>query len=85
MLQERIRKVNQWRTITAENEELLAKLNAIATYELKAEIEARQQQMVEAKKNGRGNAIKEVKCLCKEFSFTAEMLKCSLAEGRKKQ
>jgi len=46
--------------------------------ELKAEMEAIQQQMAEAKKN------KEVKRLCKEFGFTAGMLKGSLAEGRKK-
>ena len=43
-----------------------------------------QQQMVEAKKNERANALKEVKHLCKEFSFTAGMLKGLLAEGRKK-
>jgi hypothetical protein len=42
------------------------------------------QQMVEAKKNERANALKEVKRLCKEFGFTAGMLKGSLAEGRKK-
>tara|TARA_B110000858_G_scaffold130265_1_gene148085 strand:+ start:120 stop:257 length:138 start_codon:yes stop_codon:yes gene_type:complete len=30
-------------------------------------------------------ALKEVKQLCKEFGFTAGMLKGSLAEGRKKQ
>lgn len=55
--------------------------------ELKAEMEAIQQQMVEAKKNERANALKEVevKRLCKEFGFTAGMLKGSLAEGRKKQ
>ena len=35
--------------------------------ELKAEMEAIQQQMVEAKKNERANALKEVKRLCKEF------------------
>ena len=40
--------------------------------ELKAEMETIQQQM-------------EVKRLCKEFGFTAGMLKGSLAEGRKKQ
>ena len=39
--------------------------------------------MVEAKKNERANALKEVKRLCKEFGFTAGMLKRSLAEGRK--
>jgi len=43
-----------------------------------------QQQMVEAKRNERANALKEVKRLCKEFGFTAGMLKGSLAEGRKK-
>ena len=42
--------------------------------ELKAEMEAIQQQMVEAKKNERANALKEEKCLCKEFDFTAGML-----------
>ena len=43
------------------------------------------QQMGEAKQNERANALKEVKRLCKEFSFTAGMLKRSLVEGRKKQ
>ena len=52
--------------------------------ELKAEMEAIQQQMVEAKKNERANALKEEKCLCKEFDFTAGMLKGALVEGRKK-
>ena len=51
----------------------------------KTEMEAIQQQMVEAKKNERANALKEVKRLCKEFGFAAGMLKGSLAEGRKKQ
>ena len=49
--------------------------------DLKAEMEAIQQQLVEAKKN----ALKEVKRLCKKIGFTAGMLKGSLAEGRKKQ
>jgi len=53
--------------------------------ELKAEMEAIQQQMVEAKKNERTDALKEVKRLCKEFGFTAGMLKGALAEGRKKK
>ena len=53
-------------------------------YEFKAEMEAIQQQMVEAKMNGSANALKEVKRLCKEFGFTAGMLKGALAEGRKK-
>ena len=50
--------------------------------ELKAEMEAIHQQMVEAKKNERANALKEVKRLCKELGFTAVMLKGSLADGR---
>ena len=45
----------------------------------------RQQQMVEVRKNERANALKEVKRLCKEFGFTAGMLKGSLPEGREKQ
>ena len=45
-------------------------------------MEAIQQQIVEAKKNERANALKEVKRLCKEFGFTAGMLKGSLAKGR---
>jgi hypothetical protein len=40
---------------------------------------------VEAKKNERPNALKEVKRLSREFGFTAGMLKGSLAEGRKKK
>jgi hypothetical protein len=36
-------------------------------------------------KQRRTNALKEVKRLCKEFGFTARMLKGSLAEGRKKK
>jgi hypothetical protein len=40
--------------------------------------------MIEAKKNERTDALKEVNRLCKEFGLTAGMLKGSLAEGRKK-
>ena len=50
--------------------------------ELKAEMKAIQQQMIEAKKSERANALKEVKRLCKEFGFAAGMLKVPLAEGR---
>ena len=50
--------------------------------ELKAEMESIQQQMFEAKKNERANALEEVKRLYKEFGFTAGMLKGSLAEVR---
>ena len=39
--------------------------------------------MIEAKKNECANALKELQRLCKEFGFTAGMLKGSLAEGRK--
>ena len=49
--------------------------------ELKAEMEEIQQQMVEAKKNERANALKEVKRLCKEFGFTDGMLKANWLEG----
>ena len=38
--------------------------------------------MVEAKKNERANALREVKHPCKEFGFNAGMLKGSLAKGR---
>ena len=51
--------------------------------ELKAEMETIQQQMTKAKKNERANALKEVKRLCKEFGFTAGMLKGALVKGRK--
>ena len=50
--------------------------------ELKAEMEAIQQQMVEAKKKELANALKELKRLFKEFGFTAGMLKGALAKGR---
>ena len=52
--------------------------------ELKDEMKAIQKQMVEAKMNERANALKVSKLHCKEFDFTAGMLKGSLAEGRKK-
>ena len=41
--------------------------------------------MIEPKKNERANALKEVKRLCKEFGFTAGMLKGAVAEARKVQ
>jgi hypothetical protein len=37
--------------------------------------------MIETKKNERTDALKEVKRFCKDFGFTAGMLKCSLAKG----
>jgi len=39
----------------------------------------------DGEKKERANALKEVKRLCKEFGFTAGMLKGSLAEGRNKK
>ena len=48
----------------------------------KAVIEDLLSESYEVKKNERANALKEVKRLCKEFSFTAGMLKGSLAKGR---
>jgi len=53
--------------------------------ELKAEVEAIQQQMVEAMENEPTGAVKEVKRLCEEFGFTAGMLKGALAEGGMKK
>ena len=51
---------------------------------LKAEMKTSEQQMVEANKNERANAPKEVNRLCTEFGFTAGMLKGPIAEGRKR-
>jgi hypothetical protein len=39
-------------------------------------------EMAVAKKRERAEALKTVKRLCKEFGFTAGMLKGSLAKGR---
>ena len=47
--------------------------------ELKAGMEAIQQQLIEVKKNQLANALKQVKRLCKEFCFTNSILKGSLA------
>jgi hypothetical protein len=41
--------------------------------------------MVEVKNRERAEALNKVKELCKEFGFTAGMLKCVLTEGRKKK
>ena len=51
--------------------------------ELKAEMEAIQQQMVEAKKNKCANALKEVKHVWKVIGFNAGMQPGLLAPGRK--
>ena len=48
-------------------------------------MESLQQQLAEAKKRERAEAPKKVKELCKEFGFTAGMLKGALAEGRQKK
>ena len=63
----------------------MAAVKMFSSRQLKAEMKTIQQQMGEAKKNERANALKEVKRLCKEFGFTAGMLKGSLAEGRNKK
>ena len=53
---------------------------------LRTNTEAVQQKMVEAKKNECANVLKEVKLLCKEFGFTAGMLKAhSLKEEKLKR
>ena len=49
--------------------------------ELKAEMEAIQQKIVEAKKSECAIALKEVKRLCREFGFIIGMLKGTLAKG----
>ncbi|MDA7788976.1 hypothetical protein N8976_03630 [Gammaproteobacteria bacterium] len=41
--------------------------------------------MIEAKKNERAIALRELKHPCKEFGFNLGMLKGSLAEARKKK
>ena len=41
-----------------------------------------QKKMIDANKNLRTNALKEVKRLSKEFGFAAGILKGSLAKGR---
>jgi hypothetical protein len=57
----------------------------VKTYDvLKAEIRTIQEQMVEASRNQGTDALKKVKELCKEFGFTAGMLKGELAEGMNK-
>ena len=48
--------------------------------ELKAEMETIQQQMAEAKKNERIISLKKIKEFCKEFGFTAGMLKGLVSE-----
>ena len=52
--------------------------------ELCAEMKALQVEVDKAKKEERANALNEVKRLCKEFGFTAGMLKGALATGRVK-
>ena len=53
--------------------------------ELKAEMKTIQEQMAEAKKNELANSLKVVKRFCKDFGFTAGLLKGTLAEGNNKQ
>lgn len=51
---------------------------------LKTEMQAIQQQIVDVKKNKCAITLKKVKCFCKEFGFTVDMLKGSLVGRRKK-
>ena len=53
--------------------------------ELQRQKEELEKQIETAKKNERAEALKTVKKLCKEFGFTAGMLRGSLAEGRSKK
>jgi hypothetical protein len=46
-------------------------------------MEAFQQKIIESKMNERTKALKVVKSLLKEFSFTAGVHKCSLSELRR--
>ena len=48
-------------------------------------MEQLEKEMAEAKKRERAEALKKLKELCKEFGFTAGMLKGALAEGRRKR
>ena len=54
-------------------------------FELKVEMQKIQQQVVGVKKHVCVNAIKDIKRLCKEFCFTAGMLKDWLTEGWNKK
>lgn len=47
---------------------------------LKAKMGSIQQQMVEAKKNERANALKEEMRLCKDLGFATEMFKFAFAK-----
>ena len=53
--------------------------------ELQNQKEELEKQIKEARKSERTEALKTVKRLCKEFGFTAETLKGSLAPSRKKK
>ena len=50
--------------------------------ELKAEIEALQRQLDEARERDRSEAVERVRELCKDFDITPSMLKGYLVDGR---
>lgn len=52
---------------------------------LKVKVELIQQQIVRTNKSERSNAVQVVKCLFKEFSFTAVTLKNVLNWGAKSE
>ena len=92
LLQERIEKANPRRKLTVEETKRLAKLEEIAdklrrdenvqNRQLQTWLSADEYAQIEAEWDERANALKEVKRLCKEFGFTAGMLKGALAKGR---
>ncbi|MFL2845750.1 MAG: hypothetical protein ACJ0BO_05755 [Candidatus Puniceispirillaceae bacterium] len=53
--------------------------------QLKAGMETIQQQMAEAKKNERKDALIEIRRLCREFGFTAGMREDAFVAGWKKR
>ena len=50
--------------------------------ELKAEIEALQKQIDEARERDRSEAVERARELCKEFDITQSMLKGYIVDGR---
>ncbi len=79
LLQERIEKANPHHSLTAVESRRLNKLEAIADKLKRGENV--QNRQIQTWISERTNTSKEVKRLCKEFSFTARMLKRTQAEG----
>ena len=79
LLQERIEKASPHHSLTAVESKRLNKLEAIADKLKRGENV--QNCQIQTWLSERANASKEVKRLCKEFGFTAGMLKRTQAEG----